>query len=89
MYIHPEPHNLKCHVPGSAWEPPSVPPALIAFVEVVTAALAACYDARPVRSTNSPMIMPIAVSVTLGNHAGSCVGDTVCWHVLQAWLALW
>jgi hypothetical protein len=40
--------DLKYHVPGSVWNPPVVQPAVVSFLQDVTTALHACYDATPV-----------------------------------------
>lgn len=38
--------DLKYHVPGSTWEPPTVPECVLSFIHDVTTALNACYDAK-------------------------------------------
>ena len=40
--------DLKYHTSNSVWNPPSVHPAVASFLQDVTTALHACYDARPV-----------------------------------------
>ena len=49
------PYDFKYHVASSTWEPPFVPASVERFVEDATAALQACYDARPVVMHNHPV----------------------------------
>jgi hypothetical protein len=49
------PYDFKYHVAGSNWEPPFLPDAVERCCEDVTAALQACYDARPVLMHNHPV----------------------------------
>lgn len=48
--------DLKYHVPGSTWEPPEVPETVLSFIQDVTTALNACYDARPIIMQQQPVV---------------------------------